>query len=793
MWAWLASRILRNRVGILVILGLVTGFMAVQMQSVKKSYKFGGLLPKNDSAFIDYQNFLSQFPEDGNIIVLGVQDDRLYEVDNFNAWRQLGIDLRSLPGVDSVFSEAHLYDLIRDDEKKRFKLEAIVPGMLNTQAEVDSAVRKARSLPFYEGLLYNDSAGVSLMMVFVNAERFNSKARGNMIGEIVEVVDGFTDGEIDVNMSGLPYIRSITTNRIDSELKMFVGMTIFVTALLLLLFFRSWKVMLFCMLVVSIAVVWAVGTISLFDFKLTSVMAIIPPLIIVIGIPNCVFLINKYFHEYTHHQNQVKALTRVIVRIGNAALMTNATTALGFATFMLTYSDVLKEFGVIASINIMMVFALSLLLIPILFSYAKPPKARHVKHLQRKWVEATTDTLVHIVLRYRPWVYVAMGLILIFGLVGMGKLRNDARIADDLPTHDPVMEELAFFEKHFKGVMPLEILIDTRKKGQALKSSNLRRIDRLQDSLATHDELSRSLSIADAVKFTKQAFYSGRKEKYDLLKSSERSFILPYLQGADDESGMSRAFLDSAQQITRVSVQMADVGTIEMDGLVNKIRAQVDSIFSPAKYNVTLTGTSVVFLKGSNYMVKNLGISLGIAIILISMLMSVLFRSVRMAFIVLIPNLVPLVTTAGLMGYLGIPIKPSTILVFSIAFGISVDDAIHYLAKFRLEMKLSGGERRASVINAIHEAGLSMIYTSIVLFCGFSLFTFSDFGGIQALGLLVSLTLLVAMFTNLLILPALLLTFEKDLVSKAMQEPMLTIFDEEEDIELADLEIEERS
>lgn len=793
MWSWLASRILRNRVGVLVVLALSTAFMAVQMQGVKKSYKFGGLLPQNDQAYIDYQDFLAEFPEDGNLIVLGVQDQRLYELDNFKAWHQLGLDLKNLDGVDSIFSEAHLFDLKRNDENKSFELEALVPAGISSQGAVDSIIARARSLPFYKGLLYNDDSGVSLMMVFVNADKFNSKERGDMIDQIVAVVDDFTGGEIKVQKSGLPYIRFITTNRIDSELKMFVGATILVTALLLLFFFRSWKVMLFCMLVVSIAVVWALGTIALFDYKLTSVMAIIPPLIIVIGIPNCVFLINKYFHEYVEHNNQIKALSRVIVRIGRAALMTNATTALGFATFVLTYSDVLKQFGVIAALNIMIVFVLSLLLIPILFSYAKPPKARHTKHLNRAWVEKTTDTLVHLVLNYRKAIYtVSIGVFLV-GVYGITGLRNEARIADDLPTHDPVMEELAFFEKHFKGVMPLEIVIDTKKKGQALKSSNLKRIARLQDSLATHPELSRSLSIVDAVKFTKQAFYGGRKEKYSLVTSSERSFILPYLEGAGDASGIALAFMDSTRAKTRISVQMADVGTVRMDVIISSIRTQIDSVFPPEKYHVTMTGTSVVFLKGSNYMVRNLGISLGIAIILISILMSLLFRSVRMSFISLIPNLVPLVTTAGLMGYLGIPIKPSTILVFSIAFGISVDDAIHYLAKFRLEMKLSNGELRLSVINAIHEAGLSMIYTSIVLFCGFCVFSLSDFQGIQALGVLISVTLLVAMFTNLLILPSLLLTFEKDLVAKAMQEPMLSIYDEEEDIELDELEIEGRS
>jgi predicted RND superfamily exporter protein len=141
------------------------------------------------------------------------------------------------------------------------------------------------------------------------------------------------------------------------------------------------------------------------------------------------------------------------------------------------------------------------------------------------------------------------------------------------------------------------------------------------------------------------------------------------------------------------------------------------------------------------------------------------------------------------MGYLGVAIKPSTLLVFSIAFGIAVDDAIHYLSKYRQELN-AGNTIRTSVLLALREAGVSMMYTSIVLFCGFSLFMFSDFGGTQALGLLVSFTLLVAMFTNLIILPSLLLTFERIMTTKSFQEPLLDIFDEEQDIDLDELKLE---
>ena len=760
-------------------MAIITAFFAYEATTVEFSYKFGGLLPKNDSAYVHYEELLEKFSEDGNVIVLGVKDPALYQVENFRAWYDLGRDLTKQDGVDSVFSEANIFELVRSDSLKRFNLKPIFSRPPADQAELDSVLRKVRSLPFYENSLYNPESGASLMMVFVNSKRFNSNDRGDMVELIEARVKKFEGERFKVYRSGLPFIRTVVTARTKSEMGMFVALMVVVVSTLILLFFKSWRVMLICLLVVSVGVIWAMGTIGLF------VMAIIPPLVIVIGIPNCIFLINKYHYEYAKHHNKVKALSRVIYRVGKASFTTNATTAVGFATFALTYSDVLKQFGVIASLNIMAVFVLSILIVPIIFSFQDEPKDRHLAHLDRMWVDKLTNSVIDIVQYKRPWVYSVTLLILVVGLIGVQRLKNESRVVDDLPVDDPVMQDLRFFEQEFK-----EIMVDTRKNGGALREASLKRISQLQDTMAKYPEFSRSLSIADAVKFIRQSFYSGEPSRYGLIKSSEKSFILPYLEGAQDKGGMARAFLDDERRTTRISLQMADVGTARMDGIVAKLRTQVDSIFDPSKYRVVLTGASVIFLEGSKYMVKNLIISLIWAVIIISALMALLFNSARMVVVSLVPNLIPMITTAGLMGYLDVPIMPSTILVFSIAFGIAVDDAIHYLSKYRQELNLNGGKIRISVIEALREAGVSMLYTSIVLFCGFGLFVFSDFGGTQALGLLVSFTLLVAMLTNLLILPSLLLSFEKVMTTKAFREPLLIILDEESDIDLDELRIE---
>lgn len=787
MWHFLSGAILRYRIPILVTVGVLTIFMGFMASKVDMEYRPANLLPQDDSTNINYNRFRSLFSEDGNLIVLGVKGEAFYELDNFAAWYELGNDLRKLDGVDSVFSVAHMYELKRNTELKRFDISRIVKRTPQTQLEVDSLKAKIESLPFYEGLLYNKETHAQLMMVFVDAARFNSKDRGDVIENISALGEAYSASHLKVYYSGLPYIRTTISERVKGEMGKFVLLAAGVAATLLFLFFRSFKVVIVCLTVVIIGVIWSIGTISLFDYRINILMALIPPLIIVIGVPNGVFLLNKYHHEFKNHGNQIKALTRVIHKVGNATFMTNATTALGFATFIFTQSDMLKQFGVVASISIMGLFVLSILIIPGVFSFLPKPEERHVKHLDRQWLYYTVDRLVIWVNGHRSTVYWITGILFVIGIYGITLIRATGNIVDDLPKDDPVLYDLKFVEDNFNGVMPFEVMIDTKKPGAITQPGTLRKIDKLQDVLAEHDELSKSLSIADALKFAKQGFYNGNPARYSLINNNERSFIAPYLTGYDDGKDIARLFVDSSRAVTRVTAQMADIGTTQMDELIAEMQPKIDSVFADSGFDVVLTGTSVVFLKGTNYLVKNLFISLFLAILVIATVMSLLFRSWRMVVVSLVPNLFPLVITAAIMGYAGIPIKPSTILVFSIAFGISVDDTIHFLAKYRQELRLREWDIRTSVIRSVRETGVSMIYTSIVLFFGFGMFALSNFDGTVALGVLVSVTLLIAMLANLVLLPSLLLTLERSITTRSFNEPLLEIIDEEEDIELNEL------
>lgn len=794
MWQFVVRLILRNRFTILIIIGLLTLFMAYQGSKVTMSYEMARMLPEDDTVNVEYENFKKQFGQDGSVMFIAIKDPDLFTITHYSDWFDLSYDLLEMEGVQQVISSARLFHLSRNDSLKKFDFKPIITEKPTNQAFIDSVKQIIYNLPLYEGRLFNRETNVNLMMITLEKEVLNSKARIGLVHKIKDRIALYgAKHDVEIHYSGLPYIRTITSQKIQNELLLFVILSLVITSILLYFLFKSGRAVFFAMLVVIIAVIWVLGTVVLFGYKITILTGILPPLLIVIGVENSIFLLNKYLGEYREHGNKVKALSRMISRIGNANLLTNATTAAGFAAFIITSNDLLVQFGIIASVNILVIYLLSLFLLPILFSFFPVPKTKHLKHLEKGLTNNILNLVLRVIVNHRKMVYVVTTIFFIGGIVGILQLKTTGNIVDDISHKEKLYKDLIFLEKNFKGVMPLEITINTHRKRGVMHLSTLKKIDQLQDSLANYPEFSKPLSVVEVVKSAKQAFYRGNSKMYALPNNQEKNFILSYVPdfGKQNKKSILDAFVDSTYQTTRISIQMANIGTNDIDRIIKDLKPKVDTIFPPDKFEVHLTGTSVVFLKGTNYLVKNLFMSLALAILIITILMAMIFSSARMILISLIPNIIPQILTAGMMGYFDIPIKPSTILIFSIALGISVDNTIHFLSRYRLHLKQNDWNIYNSVLGALTETGYSMIYSAIVLFFGFFIFTLSSFGGTEALGYLVSFTLVVALLSNLFVLPALLLTLDQRALSKSFKEPYLEVFDEEDDIELDKLIVEE--
>ncbi|MDD7888273.1 RND family transporter [Flavivirga sp. 57AJ16] len=786
-WDIIARLILRNKIIILIGIIIVTIFFGTKWENMRFTYTEANLLPDEHAVNVTYNNFLKIFGEEGNLIVLGVKDSTLFTVEKLNAWNKLSESLKKYKEVETVVSIKDLQKLIKDTKNEKFNLEPFIKDSISSMAQVEKLQEELfKKYPFYDNFLFNNKTKTIRTAIYLKKDIVNTSARKDfVVNTLIPNIDAFQESNnLDVRISGMPYIRTLNSQNIVDEISLFIAAALLVTSLIFFFFFRSFRATIISLIVVCIGVMWTLGILGLLNYEITVLTALIPPLIIVIGIPNCIFLINKYQHEVKLHGNKVKSLQRVITKIGNATLMTNVTTASGFATFILTESKLLKEFGIVASLSILAIFILCLLIIPIIYTFLPYPKERHLEHLNKRWIGGFVNWMEHMVRQKRITIYATSVVLLIISMIGINQIKISGSLIEDMPKKTEFFKDIRFFEEEFNGIMPLEIMIDTKHKKGVMKLSTLKRMDQLEDLIIETPELSKPISVVGLVKYSKQAYYNGNTKFYQLPTSQENSFILSYAKNSSSNVDLLKNFVDSTGQYARITTFMKDVGTDKMERIEENLNTKINKVFPKEKYDVTMTGKALVFQKGTKYLVKNLAISLSLAIFLISLFMAYMFRSGRMIIVSLIPNLLPLLITAGLMGYLGVPIKPSTILVFSIAFGISVDDTIHFLAKYRQELQANHWKIKTSVYGALRETGVSMFYTSIVLFFGFSVFTISSFGGTVALGALVSATLLFAMLSNLLLLPSLLLSLERSIANKeVLREPAINIIPEEDEDE----------
>ena len=878
MWKRIADFILRNRFFILGLITLITVFFAYHaFTGLKLENKYGIVLPKNSPTTENYKKFKALFGEDGGALIIGIQTDSLYTEENFLKWKELGDSILQYDGVESVVSEATLFSIRNDTSAAKFEINRIFSDITYQEKSIDSIRREIKQNPLYKGLLYSEKGNVSLMMVAIDETFLSDKIKMNVVLDIEKLSQKYEVNFGKIHFAGLPHLRVQISKRILGEMIFFVVLSLLVTSCLLFLFFRSFRVVLICLIVVCIAVIWSLGSVAFLEFRLSSLMALLPALMIVIGVPNCIFLMTKFHQEMKEHGNKVKALSLVIQKIGTATFLTNFTTAIGFLTFAFTNSNHLMQFGIVASTNIMMVFLLSLCILPTLTSFFNPPKARHLKHLDRKFAVGMLNFIVEIVQKRRKLIYFISLIFVLISLYGITKIKLTGNITSDLPKEDSIYKDVKFMEKHFGGAIPFEMLISYKESGRLMTKSTLTKVAEIQALLQNDSLFSRSISPVDFVKLINMSYYGNNPDKYTLIANRDRLRLKKYVDNLAvsniNGGGFSlKDLVDTTTCTIRIRCQMKDIGSIEVHDKVNSLKNQVDEILNPTKreierlykiskasnqkkrsnyidlifeanssiasgvgaiyaqkypklemqfsnnpdfirryysekdflpnlrkainreyFDVIYTGVSVVASDGTRYLVNNLISSLIFAIICIGVLMALLFRSWRMVLISMIPNIIPLIVTAGIMGFFGIPLKASTLLIFSIAFGISIDDTIHFLSKYRQELKNKHWDLKSCVLIAIRESGLGMFYTSIVLFCGFSVFAFSQFGGTQALGILISITLLVAMVNNLVLLPALLLSMDKLITTKSFKEPYFEAYNEDSDIDWNSLPISEEN
>lgn len=781
-WKKVAQLILSNRKIWLIAIFGVTVFMGYMASRLELSYELAKILPQSDPHFQRYEEFKARYGEDGNVMIVAIETDKIYDLPLFNEWYKLSKAVKDIDGIKNVASIANLFEIKRNDSLRKFDFPAIVPQQPTTQAEVDSIKAKIEKYPFYKGFIYSNDGKAHLMAITFEQAELNSKRRISIVNEIEKIANDFGQrNNIEMHYSGMPFIRTNFMSKVRDELVMFMLLAFGITTVILYLFFRSVRVVFFAVLVVLIAVIWSVGILQIFGYKITILTGMIPPLIMVIGIPNTIFLINKYQEEYLKNKNQLSSLGVTIEKIGKTTFIANLTTFIGFIVFYFTGSPLLLEFGLVAALCVMATWAISLILIPIIFSYNPAPKEKHVQHLENKNISKFLEYVNFIVHNRRTRIYWFISALVVVSVYGITRITAVGYVVDDLPESDPIFADLKFIEKHFQGIVPFEVDIDTKRENGALSPEVLTKIKALQREFSKYPEFTKPISVVEAIKFVYQGYRGGDAKYYSLPGALELQKLAEYSGGAvaSGKQGMFASFMDSTRRHTRVSFQTADAGTIRMRELIDTLQAKIDTLFAydrttnewlpeEASIDAKLTGNGVVFTKGNDYLLGNLRESTLLAIFLVSLVMATQFLNFRTILISTIPSIIPLIITAGVMGYFGIPLKPSTTLIFSIAFGIASDGTIYFLTKYKDELK-AGKSIGEAVTETIRYTGISMFYTAFILFFGFGIFVASGFKGTVFLGLLVSLTLLIGMISNLILLPSFLLTLDKRQTQKALK------------------------
>lgn len=787
MWDKIATFILKQRTIFLIAILAFTGIMGYYATKVELEYQLQRLAPKNDPDLIAYQKFQKTFGMDHNKVVIGFTTEKLFELKHFKQYHQMCDSIGKIHGVRSLLSPSHLYSLTLDTGGK-FQMNSFINQIPKTQSELDSLHALFLDMKFYQGLLYNDQTKASLMVIVLDDKVMDSEQRVALIQDIQRRAEQFgTEVGAEAHLGGLPYVRTEMATSVKSELVMFTVVAFLVTAILILVFFRSFSTLAIAILFIAIGVIVMFGVSGFLGYKINLLTGTLPPLLVVIGVQNAVYLINKYHEEYRKHKNKAKALSRIISRVGVATFLINFTTAVGFGTFYFTKTQILEQYGVVSFITINLVFFINIIGIPALYSFLPVPSDKQVAHLDNGGINKFLDWVKFLVFNRKRRIYFWFIAITVLSATFVIKLHPLAYMVDDVPKSSKMYKDMQYFQDNFKGILPYEILIRTHDETDVTNFDVLDKTNRLQKALKKFPEFSKPTSLVEVICYGNQMVNEGDPVYYRLpnaLNMADVAGRMPQAEGksAGMQSAIMRGLMDSTRTTLRISYQVEDVGSVRLDSINKEVYKILDRIFPAEEYSTQITGSCAVFLKGNSYLYGSLSSATFWSLLIITITMGFLFPSIRMIVIAVIPNIIPLLVTAGTMGYFDVPLKPSTILVFSIAFGITVDATIHFIITFRRELVKHNKTVREALNETIVEVGVSMIYSMVAICAGFLIFTFSSFQGTQALGWLTGLTLLTGMAANLFLLPALILSLEKSLNPKEeLAEQVLELPDENED------------
>lgn len=739
---------------------VITGFLLVLLASVfpalqlRTDFNLEGFYQDEDPVVMQYAQLEDEFGRDDNRIVIGYTREDLMSSEGMEQNRALHAELETLPFILDVQSLSKAERMTNLEDQlvftPYFDSETIYDEPLFTELKED---------PFVTGFLINDALTSTAFYVEVDQEQNTYTNRNELISRLTKIVRQFeTNSDLQVHISGIPYFRNLYVNMLNSEIIFYISISsVLIIALLWYLYRSIWGV------VLPMIIVWSTLLLTLALIHITGgyieiMSSTIAPILLCVGIADSIHMISKYDDARDQGLSKQDSIVEMIRTLGSATFLTSLTTAIGFITLMSSTIMPMKRFGIYTASGVLIAYLVTIFFLPAALSLSK--RARIFSEQKSpffRWSSRQLSSLSRINETYKISIILFSLLLLSVSAWQMTGLTVNGRVFDDVSEETQVMQDQAWFSEHLVPILPLEILIRTGTEEGTLSADLMQRIAETEKFLMQVPEIEKVtsgktlLAQVHHVLNPHQAFLSVASTP--LLA---QYLLLLEISGTDV---VEELFTFSYETI-RITAMIKDAGSERINEIRRELHLHLTEYYPGEE--ISVTGSTVLSADLVGKIVRSLMTSMGLAIGLISVLMALLFRNVRMMLIALVPNLLPLVVTGAVMAFFGVDIKPSTAVIFTIAFGIAVDDSIHFLARFRVEMSRGSSLHEALSIT-LHKTGRAIIITSMILLAGFGSLISSDFVSTAMMGVMVSSTIFSALIADLLLLPALFHWLEPDI------------------------------
>ena len=728
----------------LIVISLITIFSIIQLFFLKFDFTIENLFPENDQEVEQYYSFRDEFGREDNIISLTYNCDDPFLLKNYLENKKITQNLSKINGISNILSISNLGIELNISETN-------LPDENLTQKQLDEIRNYIFKYSIFTNNLISEDGTITSIILEVDESFNDHPGRLKIMKDIENIID---NSNWDWYETGIPVLRTkYVQYMIGDFIKFFPPVTI-ILLLVLYIMFKSMKIVLLPILTVFISVIWILGLMSLFDFSINIITYIVPTLVMIVGVADSVHILIKYNQDIKISNNTKISIKKTIQGIGNAILLTSLTTSIGFLSLLSTNIVMIKEFGFLVAIGVLIAFLVSIFLIPpllILMDNTYPLKTKSSKKGIRYYI---LKQIVEVNKNHHLIILIISSIFIALFIYFASKVESNSALLDDLSSGNELFDDMKFTEENMGAVFPFEVIITAKDEKNNFIENGIANsriivfVDKIQKKINSIPEIRKTISVVDYLDIIHDNFNEEFEEKSYL----NDELIFQYFVLNED---IFQNLINFEYSKTRISARIKDINSTRAKEIVKEIN-EWKSENIPDDIQISLTGTTLMALKVNDYLVNNLIISFLIAFGVIFVSMGFLFKSLKLAIFSMIPNLIPILFMAAIMGIFDIKLRPTTAMTFAIAFGIAVDDTIHYMVRFRQELSMNNGNFIEANSETIFSTGNAIISTSLILGCGFLVMVSSNFLPSRDFGFLSAITMFGAIIGDLFFLPTML-------------------------------------